>query len=346
MLVLVTGANGHIGANVVRALLVKGHKVRAFTRKGADLRGLEGLQIEHVNGDVMDLASLQNAAQGCDAIIHLAAVYKTIAKTAEEIVEPAIKGAECVFQAAHDAGIKRIVYTSSVASVGFSYNPNVLRTGDDWNDDAHNPYYVAKTQSEKKAQELARKFDIHTIVICPAIVLGAFDYRITPSNQLVMDLINGTGQTYKGGLNLVDVRDVAAAHVAALDKGENCRRYIIGGENMEVKQFGQLIRKMTGIKPIHLPFGRKATLMTATVVERLCKLVGVTPPFTYDLVYEVAERFAYYNFQNTLEDLEITSRNGEEALASAVEWLLKTNKIKHSRHNKVQAAFDHYQQTR
>lgn len=346
MRVLVTGANGHIGANVVRALLVKGHTVKAFIRKKADCRGLEGLQIEYSYGDVMELDGLKEAAQGCDAIIHLAAVYKTIAKTPEEIVEPAIVGAENVFNAAHEAGIKRIVYTSSVASVGFSYDPNELRTGSDWNNDAHNPYYIAKTQSERKAQELAKKYDIHTVVICPCIVLGAYDYRITPSNQLILDLINGKGQTYKGGLNLVDVRDVAQAHVEALDKGENCRRYIVGGENIEVRKVGLLVKAMTGIKSLHLPFGRKVTLLTARIVEFLFKTLGATPPFTYDLVYEVADRFAYYEYKDTLNDLGIQPRNAEQSLMSAIEWFIKTNRIKHSVSGKVNTAFKQYQSSK
>ncbi|MCP5206791.1 MAG: NAD-dependent epimerase/dehydratase family protein [Hahellaceae bacterium] len=342
MLVLVTGANGHIGANVVRALLVKGHKVRAFVRNNADIRGLEGLQVEYFHGDVMDPSPLAQAAEGCDAIIHLAAVYKTIAKTPEEIVEPAIKGAENVFAAAAKAGIKRVVYTSSVASVGFSYDAQTLRSGDDWNEDPQNPYYIAKTRSEQKAQELAKKHDIHLVVICPAIVLGAYDYRVTPSNQLVMDWINGTGQTYKGGLNLVDVRDVAQAHVEALDKGNCCQRYILGGENIDVKQIGELLKEMTGIKPLYLPFGRSATLLTAKIVEKICKLFGITPPFTYDLVYEVAERYAYYDTSATLKDLQIQPRSAKDALANSIQWLLKTNKIKHSLSGRVSEKFKAY----
>src|SRR5690554_2212961 len=203
MRVLVTGANGHIGAHVVRALLDEGHEVRAFMRKSSNQQGLEGLSIEPVYGDVMDPASLEQAVEGCEAVIHLAAVYKTIAETADEIVAPAIQGAETLYRAAQKAGVQRIVYTSSVASVGFSYDP-------------HNPDYIAKTRSEQDAQRLARETGIHTVVIGPAIVLGPLDYRITPSNQLVMDWLNDVGQTYEGDLNLVDVRHVARAHVAAL----------------------------------------------------------------------------------------------------------------------------------
>jgi len=205
MKVLVTGANGHIGANVCRELLQQGHEARAFVRKTADMHGLKGLKIEIAYGDVMDASSLNAAALGCDAIIHLAAVYKTIARTPEEIVAPAVEGSKNVFAAAKQAGIKRIVYTSSIASIGFSESPDHMRSGDDWNEDAQNPYYIAKTQSEKVAQQLSREFDIELIVLCPALVLGVYDYRITPSNQLIRDLVNGKGQTYRGGMNLVDV---------------------------------------------------------------------------------------------------------------------------------------------
>lgn len=335
MKVLVTGANGHIGANVVRALIKQGHDVRGFVRQASDTQGIDGLDIELCYGDVMNADSLEQAAIGCDAIIHLAAVYKTIAKTADEIVEPAIEGAKNVFAAAHKAGIKRIVYTSSVASIGFSYDPNEKRTGNDWNDDPHNPYYIAKTKSEQAAQALAKEYGIHVVVICPAIVLGPYDYRITPSNQMIKDWINGKGQTYVGGLNFVDVRDVADIHVAALTKGENYHRYIAGGENMEVKKAGLLLKKLTGIKPIHLGMSRKVTLITAKVVETLCKAIGATPPFTYDLVYEVAERYAYYEFQDTIDTLGVTPRKAEESIKGAIQWLLDNHKIKPSIEKKV-----------
>ncbi|MDG9668589.1 NAD-dependent epimerase/dehydratase family protein [Hahella sp. CR1] len=328
MKVLVTGANGHIGSHVVRQLLDQNHEVRAFVRKSSDLRGLNGLKPEFAYGDVKDPTAVEAAAEGCDAIIHMAAVYKTIAKSVEEIVEPALQGAENVFKAAHKHGVKRVVYTSSVASIGFSYDPHALRSGEDWNDDAQNAYYVAKTRSEKAAQKLAREYDIHLVVICPAIVLGPNDYRITPSNQLVMDWLNGFGQTYPGGLNLVDVRDVAAAHVAALSKGENCKRYVVGGENIEVKEIGAALKRLTGVKPIHLPTGRGLTLTFARVVETLCKLLHIKPPFTYDLVYEVVGRYAYYDCSEAAKDLGVKPRDAEETLKDCIAWLLSQNKLK------------------
>lgn len=328
MKVLVTGANGHIGSHVVKLLLEKQIGVRAMVRKGSDLRGLARLSPEYVYGDIMDAAAVETATAGCDAIIHMAAVYRTIAKTPEEIVAPAVKGAEIVFQAASRHGIKRVVYTSSVASIGFSYSPDVFLSNKDWNNDAHNPYYVAKTQSEKTAQRLAKEHGIHLVVICPAIVLGPNDYRITPSNQLVMDWLNGVGQTYPGGLNLVDVRDVAAAHVAALDKGENGHRYIVGGENLAVKAIGDKLQSIAGIKPLYLPMGRKLTLITARLVESVCRLLRVKPPFTYDLVYEAVGRYCFFDTRETVEVLQVHPRKADASLRAAVDWLLQNNRLK------------------
>ncbi len=335
MKVLVTGANGHIGCNVVRELIDKGYVVKAFVREGSNLKGLEGLDIEYAYGDVMKLDTLAPAALGCDRIIHLAAVYKTIAETPEEIVEPAVIGSKNVFEAAKQAGIKRVVYTSSVASIGFSDNPNQMRNGDDWNDDAQNPYYIAKTKSEKVAQQLSRDYDIELIVLCPALVLGAYDYRVTPSNQLVMDWLNGVGQTYRGGLNLVDVRDVAAAHVAALEKGENRKRYVLGGDNMLVKDIGKLLKKMTGIKPMHLPMPRGVTLIFASIVEFISKLFGVRPLFTRDLVFEVIDRYGFYDCSDTNTTFGIQPRSTEECMKSSIEWLRETGRIKETVQKKI-----------
>lgn len=338
MKILVTGANGHIGANVVRELIQQAYEVRVFVREGANLDGLNGLDLDYAYGDVMKLETLLPAAEGCDAIIHLAAVYKTIAKTAEEIVEPAIIGSKNIFEAAKETGIKRIVYTSSVASIGFSDNPNHMRNGDDWNDDAQNPYYVAKTRSEKVAQQLSRDYDIELIVLCPALVLGRYDYRVTPSNQLVKDWLNGMGQTYRGGLNFVDVRDVAVAHVAALTQGENRRRYIVGGENIMVSEVGKLVKKLSGVKPLHLPFSRGITLFFAMMVESIAKLFGVRPLFTRDLVYEVVERYGFYDCSDTNKTFNLQPGDAETCLRESIAWLIETGQIRKSVVEKVAQA--------
>lgn len=328
MKVLVTGASGHIGGHVVDQLLNRSHSVRALARKSSDLRGVRASEIEIINGDIKDRSAVKKAAEGCEAIIHLAAVYKTIAKTAEEIVEPAVSGARNVLEVAAELGIKRVVYTSSVASIGFSYNRDEMRTAEDWNDDAQNPYYLAKTQSERQAQKMAAESGVELIVLCPAIVLGPGDYRITPSNGLVMDLLNGRGQTYRGGMNIVDVRDVARAHVEALSKGEPGSRYIVGGENIEVIELGRMLKTLTGNRPLHLPTGRKLTLVAARAIEMICRLLHLTPPFTQDLVHEVVERYAWYDTSQTYTTFDFQPRPAKQVLQDCIAWLIAQDKVR------------------
>ncbi len=328
MRVLVTGATGHIGAHVVRQLLDAGYQVRALVRPTSDRRGLEGLPVEEVSGDVTDLDSVMSAAKGAEAVIHMAAVYRTTAKDPAEIIAPAMTGARNILEACRQQGIGRVVYTSSMASVGFSFDPEARLTGKDWNHDPHNPYYIAKTRSEQQAQALAREYGFSLVVLCPAMVLGPLDYRITPSNRLVMDWLNGRGQTYRGGLNLVDVRDVAAAHVAALSQGESGARYVVGGENLSVAAIGKLLRELTGVKPLHLGFNRGLMLWSAKWLERAFRLLRREPPVTYDLVYEVVERYCYLDTEETNRVLGLTPRDARTTLHDCVIWLLEQERIK------------------
>jgi len=328
MQVLVTGATGHIGAHVVRLLLDAGHQVRALVRPQSDRRGLEGLSIEEVTGDVTDLESLMAAVKGVGAVIHMAAVYRTTAKDPSEIIAPAMTGTRNILEACRQQGVERVIYTSSMASVGFSYDPEARLTGRDWNHDPHNPYYVAKTRSEQQAQALAQEYGLSLVVLCPAIVLGPLDYRITPSSRLVMDWLNGRGQTYRGGLNLVDVRDVAAAHVAALNRGESGARYVVGGENLSVAAIGDLLRKLTGVRPLYLGFNRGLMLWSAKWLERAFRLFRRDPPVTYDLVYEVVERYCYLDTGETNRVLDLTPRDAETTLHDCIAWLLAQDRIK------------------
>ncbi|MBN2161112.1 MAG: NAD-dependent epimerase/dehydratase family protein, partial [Spirochaetes bacterium] len=219
MKILVTGANGHIGSHTVRFLLKDGHKVVAFVREGADVRSLEGLDVEFRMGDIRDSSAVESAVKGCNVIVHHAAVYKFWEKNHSDIIEPAIRGAENIFNVAKKAGVKRIVYTSSAASVGLNNGPE-CRTADDWNDDAKNPYYVAKTESEKIAWKIAKETGVEMVAICPCVVLGPQDYRITPSTEIINSMANSTlphMMIFKGGYNIVDVRDVAYVHARAVD---------------------------------------------------------------------------------------------------------------------------------
>ena len=210
--ILVTGANGHLGANTVRALLQKNYQVNAFVRNNSDLRSLVGLPVTYFFGDITDGEALTTAATGCDAIIHHAAVYKVWAKTPAEVMEPALEGTKNIFNAAAKAGIKRLVYTSSTYAIGTAKNPNLLLTEEDWNDQDNLPYGIAKTKSEQIAWELSEKFNVPMIVLCPAAIYGRYDYKVTPSHRLLVDVCRGLGMTVKGVLSFVDARDAGELH--------------------------------------------------------------------------------------------------------------------------------------
>ena len=214
--VLITGANGHLGANTVRSLLKRGYEVVPFVRRNSDLRGLSDLNLEYRYGDIMDGGSLTEAAQECDIIIHSATVFRMWAKDPNDIIQPALVGTRNVFSAAQQVAIKRVIYTSSVVAVGLSDDPQSLRTSIQWNEDPNGPYNLAKTRSEQEAWRLADEYQIPMIALCPGTMLGPHDYRITPSTELIRDYVNGTGQTFNAGLSYVDVRDAAEVHVLAI----------------------------------------------------------------------------------------------------------------------------------
>ena len=149
--VLVTGANGHIGCNVVRTLQGAGHEPVAFVRASADTRGLDGLELELARGDVRDRAAVRRAMRGCQFVINLAALFETRGYTAEEIMRPAVEGVTNVLESAAELGLERVVHASSVVAVGYGWSPHEIRTGRDWNDENLLPYHAAKTQSERRA---------------------------------------------------------------------------------------------------------------------------------------------------------------------------------------------------
>jgi dihydroflavonol-4-reductase len=330
-LVLVTGANGHIGCHVVRDLLQHGYRVRALVRPNADLRGLDGVSgYETAHGDVQNADSLLKAAEGVDAIIHLAAVYKINARNADEIVKPAVEGTQHILAAAKAHGIQRVVYTSSIAAVGFSDSPEKPRGQNDWNEDAKDAYNFAKTVSEREAQKLAKEYGIHLVVICPAVVTGARDYKMTPSNALIRDLANFKAPTYPGGTNFVDVEDVARAHVLALDKGEAGGRYIIGSENVSLQQVGGIIHSITGKKPLYFPIARWWLLPIMKVLDGIAKKLGFSLPFSYEILHDFLQRWAYFDTRPAQQTFGLQAMPTAEAVKRSLQWLKSQNQLRAS----------------
>jgi dihydroflavonol-4-reductase len=326
--ILVTGANGHIGSHTTRSLLRRGYEVVPFVRPTADLRGIKKLGVTCQFGDVMDYASLLKAVQGCDVIIHHATVFRLWAKNREDIIQPAIEGTRNIFKIAREIGVRRMIYTSSMAAVGYLRNPDGRRTEADWNEQAQSPYFLAKTHSEREAFRLADEYQIPTIRLCPTQVNGPLDYRITPSTKQVLDLINKKVPTYVGGTNYVHVYDVGEAHALTVEQGEPGRRYIVCGDNLHMKELSALITKMTGVKPNHLGITGPIIEAVGALADLGSKFTGSEPPFDRSIVKDVVGWYGYYDCSASNQTFWITPLGAEEVVKDTIRWLLFLGKIK------------------
>ena len=325
--ILVTGANGHLGANIVRSLLKRDYDVIPFVRRTSNLQGLEGLGVDYQYGDIMHVDSLVKAAEGCDAIIHSAAVYQFWVKNPNELMQPALIGTRNIFEAAHKVGIKRIIYTSTTLAVGASADPHTLRTPNDWHDEPHLPYAIAKTQAEKLAWQLSDELEIPLIVLCPSGILGPYDYNITPTTNMLRGWVNRTGVTGRGGGSFVDVRDVAEIHVQAVTEGKLGQRYIVAGDNVPIKTYGEIVSRLTSIIPKHIDIGRKTSWILGGLMEVGARLSGSTPSLTRALALELVERYHYFDCSKTKQDFDFEPRSCEEMVGDAIRWLLYLGEI-------------------
>jgi dihydroflavonol-4-reductase len=321
MRVLVTGANGHIGCNLLPILLEEGHDVVPFVRTSSDTSGIDELGLEYARGDVMDGPALEAAAEGCEAIIHMAAVY-TLANDPEAVMKPALEGAKNVIAAAKKHGIGRIVYTSSVVSVGSSSEPKV-RTEEDWAEDATLPYAIAKRDSERIATRLADEAGLEIVILNPGMVLGPGDVKITPSTQSLINWLTGKSQTVRGGMALVDVRDVALAHARALTKGEHRERHILAAGNVEFKELGKRLKKLFGMGPIHLRSPRGVIVPMAGMIEKLHLMLDKESPVSRLQAEEYAGRWAWYDGSKASRVFGLEYRDLDQTLRDAVADLVE-----------------------
>jgi len=320
---LVTGATGHIGSMVVRELVNRGHRTVALVRHHSDRRGLEDVDVELVEGDVLDRASVDRAAAGTEIVIHCAANFAIWAKNESEILKPALEGTRNVLQAAARAGTRRVVHTSSAAAVGAAPSADRLLNEDDWFDDPRVPYYQAKTRSERLARKVASELELDLVTVCPTMVLGGNDYRLTPSQRVILDLVRGTGATVGGGTNIVSVEDVALGHVLAAEIGKPGARYLLGGDNISIVELGGLVEAITGVRPRHLDLPKWAFKGIAAFMEIGASLSRKPPHLTRAAVDDVLGKYAWYDLSRSQAQLGLESSPALHVVAEAIEWFGK-----------------------
>lgn len=316
MKVLVTGASGHLGAHLARELLWDGYDVRALVRKSSCLSGLRGLDIEVVTGDVLNEDSLITAMSGCRHVFHLGCPTGL----EKGLFETITKGVQNVLSACQKTKIDRLVLTSSVVTIGYSDSPEEILDERANNLTEASPYHAGKWHAEKSALNSARAVGLDLVVTNPATIIGALDFRVTPSNAPIQRCMErGLRVAFDSGLTVVHVRDVARGHLLALKHGRSYERYILGGTRVTIPDYFNQISQVCGRPSPKLVLPRAAILCAGAGFSLLNSL-GMKVPFTLQQARHLAGRYGWYSSSKAVEELGYSWSPLRDSIKSYVDW--------------------------
>src|SRR6266567_7470891 len=321
MLAFVTGATGFLGSHVARVLADQGADLRLLVRSTSNLRNLEGPKAESATGDLRDAGSLERAMAGCDTVFHVAADYRLWVRDPAEMYRSNVEGTRAILEAARKNGVRRVVYTSSVATVGFTSNGHPADEDSPVSlDDMIGHYKRSKFMAEQVALEAGRS-GMHVVTVNPTTPVGEQDVKPTPTGRIVLDFLKRKFPAYvETGLNLVDATECARGHIQALEKGRAGERYILGGENLTLKQILDRLGAITGLPSpkVKLPyvFALAAGVVDETVTGRI---LGREPRATIDAV-RMGRKKMFISLAKAERELGWRSVPVYDALRRSVEW--------------------------
>jgi dihydroflavonol-4-reductase len=327
MRALVTGANGFIGSHVVRALLAKGHSVRALIRPTSDLRSLEGLDVEMAIGDIQQPDTLTAAMEGCDWVFHVAGVFSYWRQPPEQLIGEAKEGARHVMAAAKAAGVCRMVLTSSSVVFGCTGQQRILDEAHPGSIESAPAYVLAKKAQVDAAFEMAKDGAVELVSVHPTVVVGGHDYGLTESNHHIVSYLQDLFKTsWIGGCNIASVQDVAQGHILAAENGRSGERYLLGGENLEWQAIHQLISSLTGMPGPYLKVYHTAAYLASALQEALSLLTNDRPISTREQAKMVGNYY-WYSHQKAAEELGYVGRSAKAALIEAISWLAASEHV-------------------
>jgi dihydroflavonol-4-reductase len=330
MTTLVTGASGFLGSHVARQLVARGESVRVLVRASSSHRAIADLPLEHVIGDLRDEASLQRAMTGVQRVFHVAADYRLWSKNPQDIYDSNVGGTKNLLAAAQHAGVERFVYTSTVATIAVDRPQLPTEATDAKLDEMVGHYKRSKWMAEQEVLQAAKE-GLPAVVAMPTTPVGPWDWKPTPTGKIIVDFLNGKMPGYvQTGLNFVGVEDCAEGHLLVAEKGKIGERYLLGGENLTLKQVLDLLARFTGLPAPKLKIPHALALGVAYAETAFARLLGREPQIPVEGV-KIAQHLMFVDCTRAKRELGFQAEPVAAAFERAVRWYEKNGYVSERR---------------
>jgi dihydroflavonol-4-reductase len=316
---LVTGAAGFLGSHVARQLVARGESVRVLLRPSSQNRAIADLPLEYVTGDLRDTASLDRAMKGIQRVFHAAADYRLWARHSQDIYDSNVGGTKNILAAAKRAGVEQFIYTSTVATIAVDRPAPPNESTNAKLEEMIGHYKRSKWMAEREALNAAKE-GLPVIVAMPTTPVGPWDWKPTPTGKLIVDFLNGKMPGYVDtGLNFVGVEECAAGHLLVAEKGKVGERYLLGGENLTLKQMLDMLSKITGLPSPSLKISHNLALGVAYASTIFSRLIGKEPGIPIEGV-KIAQHKMFVDCARSQRELGFKAGPVAAALERAVRW--------------------------
>src|SRR5579864_1159368 len=337
MTTLVTGASGFLGSHVARQLVARGEDVRVLLRPSSHNRAIGDLSLEYVTGDLRDPASLERALKGVKRVFHVAADYRLWARRSKDIYESNVGGTKNLLAAAENAGAEQFIYTSTVATIAVDRPELPNESTDARLDEMIGHYKRSKWLAEREALNAAKE-GLPVIVAMPTTPVGPWDWKPTPTGKIIVDFLNGKMPGYVDtGLNFVGVEECAAGHLLVAEKGKVGERYLLGGENLTLKQVLDILANITKLPAPMLKLPHGVALGAAYASTFFARLVGKEPGIPVEGV-KIAQHKMFVDCSRALRELGFKAGPVSAALQRAVTWYEQNGYVSKRRAKRIARA--------
>jgi dihydroflavonol-4-reductase len=337
MTTLVTGAAGFLGSHVTRQLVARGEDVRVLMRASSNNRAISDLSLEYVTGDLRDAASLERAMKGAKRVFHVAADYRLWARHPQEIYDSNVGGTKNLLTAARSAGVEQLIYTSTVATIAVDRPQLPNETTEAKLEEMIGHYKRSKWMAEQEVLQAARN-GFPALVAMPTTPVGPWDWKPTPTGKIILDFLNGKMPGYvETGLNFVGVEECAAGHLLVSERGKIGERYLLGGENLTLKELLDILAKITGLPAPTMKIPHGMALTVAYVESAFSRLIGKEPGIPVEGV-KIAQHKMFVDCSRAQRELGFQAQSVAAALERAVRWYQANGYVKAGRARKMRLA--------